>query len=221
MSSQEEMGIAVQLLPSSMPRGEYAHVIRFPDVRGKTVLDIGSGSSDCVKWLNSNGAKAYGIDVRYADLQVLRSDVDVSFSRVKKRIMAYKKPEHEKINHLRAIDASRRNFEDDIRINPGRYLASFASRLPFTDESFDFVFSLNCITHGLDRDYSVLENCVNDALRVLKPGGELQLYPFLGSLDKRLKKNHEKLVSAVRKAGYAVEVENATPYYSRLVVSKH
>jgi hypothetical protein len=52
-------------------------VIEFPhDIRGLKILDIGSGESSAVAYLNHIGAKAVGIDPKYSDINSLDRDMD-------------------------------------------------------------------------------------------------------------------------------------------------
>jgi ubiquinone/menaquinone biosynthesis C-methylase UbiE len=47
------------------------------------------------------------------------------------------------------------------------YACADAERLPFADASFDYVYSFGVMHHAADT-----QACVDEALRVLKPGGE-------------------------------------------------
>ena len=58
-------------------------------------------------------------------------------------------------------------------MDPGRLVSAAGESLPFADGSFDVVYSANVLEHT-QRPHAVLD----EALRVLKPGGTLQfVYP--------------------------------------------
>ena len=216
---EREIGMAIESLPAAMPRGEYGYVIRFPGPRGERILDVGSGACDCVYWLNSEGAEAYGVDVRYVDLDILRNDMEISFERSRKKL-GNKGTESERLAYCMSMQQSKRNFMDDIRLNPTHYYAALAGYLPFATNTFDFVFSINCITHGMDQDTDVLNATVLESLRVLRHDGELQLYPFLGVLDRRQRKNQNGLLRFLNAQHISTRVEDVSRTYQRLHVTK-
>src|SRR5207248_5583747 len=84
---------------------------------------------------------------------------------------------------VEAIAAQRRAFRrfvasfQDPR-QRRRYLAAVATALPLPDGAADLVYSLDCVTQYLDRDWELLLAAVREALRVLRPGGRLALVPF-------------------------------------------
>src|SRR5207245_1033629 len=88
--------------------------------------------------------------------------------------------------------------------------------LPFEDRSTDLVYSLDCITQYLDRDYELLRAAVREALRVLRPGGLLALVPFrddvfrLGYHGAR-QANQERLLAWLAESGMAWRVDDLTP----------
>jgi SAM-dependent methyltransferase len=59
-----------------------------------------------------------------------------------------------------------------------QYVPGVATRLPFATASADLIYSLDCITQYLDRQFDLLLAAVREALRVLRPGGVLTLAPF-------------------------------------------
>lgn len=61
--------------------GIVAYFIKFPNsVAGLRMLDIGSGASTAVLDLRKMGARAFGIDVRYRDLDELRDSLERFFA---------------------------------------------------------------------------------------------------------------------------------------------
>ena len=100
------------------------------DVRGRRILEVGSGAAQCARWLSSQGASAVGLDLSERQLQ-----------------------------HSRRID------EDTGQ--PVPVVAGTATCLPFSDASFDVVFSaFGALQFVRDAGLAVAE-----AARVLRPGG--------------------------------------------------
>lgn len=65
-------------------------------------------------------------------------------------------------------------------------VAALAGALPFPDQTFDFCFSLQAITTFLSHDREVFLSAINECLRVLKSGGQVQFHPWLiGSSNAR------------------------------------
>ena len=121
--------------------------------------------------------------------------------------------------YLAGINESKRKFFDHIK--SGHYAAALSTALPFPDETFDFVFSINCLTHGLDRDPQLLPKVFDEATRVLKTGGELQVYPILGKMPRRIKENHSSAIRRLKDKGFNVSVDYVSSSNSRLVVRKY
>ena len=59
-----------------------------------------------------------------------------------------------------------------------RYVAASATALPFRDAYFDVVLSFNGIFGTLDFTLILLRQGLLEAVRVLRPGGSIQLLPF-------------------------------------------
>jgi ubiquinone/menaquinone biosynthesis C-methylase UbiE len=123
------------------------------ELLGKKALDLGAGSGEFARW-----AKQKGADV---------TPIDLSFS---------KKDVH--------------RFEA-VEVTP---VVGNVTSLPFADESFDLVLSNAAIpnvidagtSHKLEDDYSALDEMhkrrqevFREALRVLRPGGEIRLAPVI------------------------------------------
>lgn len=71
----------------------------------------------------------------------------------------------------RAVEATRRRFE--LFGLSGRIERADAERLPFQDESFDWVWSWGVIHHS-----SSPERCLSEITRVLRPGGRVLLMVY-------------------------------------------
>jgi|GEM_PF-7013321 len=168
------------------------------DPAGMKILDIGAGWSDAVAWLCEMGAHAFALDPLY------RPGVDSDeFYRRSEELREERLIERYGLQLGRAYsnslkDSNRAAREITIRDrkeHPARYVPGYAGALPFRDGCFDLVFSINCITHGLDEDYGVFMRAVAEALRVLKPQGRLHLYPVLWSSYSVINRKHEELIN--------------------------
>lgn len=216
-------------LPTARPWSTVAALIPFPSsLAGQTIIDVGAGGSDAVAALLAGGANAFAVDPRYRSLPALVRDVDAYFAA------------HEAIGQMpQAHEASARpiarqraafqrfaaSFQD--RRNEARYRAAVATQLPFSTSSADLVYSLDCITQYLDREYELLAAAILEALRVLRPGGRLVLVPFrddvfaLGYHAER-QQNQERLLQWLEQTGLRGAVEDLSPTgltgSSRLVI---
>lgn len=192
-----EKKVSLDLSPSAMPEAEYTVAICFPKtMQGLRILDVGAGQSGCVSWCASRGADAYGIDPRYGDLERLDIDTDRSLEDIRKKFL--RDFGHDWESYRASIEYSRRRFREHLQADGDHYKEAFAGNLPFPDNWFDFVYSINCITHGLDLEYSVFGKAVQETMRVLKSGCEMQTYPFFWSSDSQILKNHKKLLRTLR-----------------------
>lgn len=69
-------------------------------------------------------------------------------------------------------------FLSSIKQNPERYKTASATSIPFPDNFFDMAFSANTVSVYLNIDRVIFKRATEEALRVLKPGGKLQFFPF-------------------------------------------
>lgn len=222
-SAVNEYNLSKELSLSAMSARASRSCIRFPDcLEGLKILDIGSGQSDCLSSLRSGGALAIGIDPRYGDKSCLEYDMEECMRKLKGRNV----PEFGEAQweiQSRRIERAREGFERDLSLHPGCYIAALAGNLPFPDGFFDFAYSINTITHGLDREYEIFKQAVLEALRVVRHGSELQLYPFLGQVHLHLLRNHKKLLQdrEVTSAAQNTSIEDVPlSVYKRLLITK-
>ncbi len=186
-------------------------VIKFPeDLEGKIILDICSGASNVVAILNHRGVKACGIDFKYDDMKSLRRRInrDLTDFNGFKAIFLDKDLRHLALLYIllcgehpatmetfkefsRKGRKTKECFFNDVSRN-GSYIAATAGDLPFQDNSIDFCFSVSGITSFLIKDEEIFINAVDEAIRVLKPGCQLQLYAW-GETPHSSKRSLEKI----------------------------
>jgi ubiquinone/menaquinone biosynthesis C-methylase UbiE len=101
-------------------------------------------------------------------------------------------------------------FTDSIKQNPERYKAGFASSLPFEDDFFDVVYSINSVLGYVDVDSAVLLRSVSEFIRVTKAGGRIILCPFKGGpvpdqpdprIGRLRDESHAQLLNFLRRNG--------------------
>ena len=100
------------------------------DIRGRVVLEVGSGAGQCSRWVRRHGGIAFGLDLSIRQLQ-----------------------------HCRRID-----LESGIAVPS---VLATATRLPFSDDSVDVVFS----SFGALQFVADLDDAVAETARVLRTGG--------------------------------------------------
>jgi SAM-dependent methyltransferase len=120
--------------------------------------------------------------------------------------------------YVRKQRQARDAFFGNLGRHSENYIGALAGELPFQDDTFDFAFSLQTISFFLIRDREVFMHSVNEALRVLKPGGELQLQPWPGNpmvpWPKINNENAGALVRDLRSRGIRYAVKPTTPMTS-------
>jgi len=167
-------------------------LINFPkDVSGLTIVDIGAGASPAVLGLQEHGAKAIAVDYRYEDLKDLKTSIDRDLSGNRmNQVLSIARGMGESIKDTRG---DMKQYARSMRKDMGLFfhahenrkiqlVAASAGSLPFRDESVDFIFSIQCISRFLIKDRDVFINVVSEATRVLRPGGELQLHPWISTV---------------------------------------
>jgi len=154
-------------------------MIDFPNVvNRKMILDAGSGTSTCSMDLAARGATVVAFDFRYGNLEDVRetSEFDRSVTRVATALNPFD-DSLRKFLEQDAVDINR-FFEDIKQTKPrGTYVAGSFGTLPFRDNSFDFAYSIKCLT-----DYASNPEFFGDLaaelMRVIKPGGLLSIAPW-------------------------------------------
>lgn len=131
-------------------------------------LDIGAGGSDFTATLLERGADAYAVDHLYSSRSDLKGRMKKFFEASKKRGSTWL-PKQEK-----AFE----RFYESIKNNPQRYKDASAEDLPFLNNYFDHVISVTCIGQYLDSNKNSLFTSLAEAIRVTKPEGMIQIFPF-------------------------------------------
>lgn len=185
----------------------------FPEnLRGLKVLEIGAGQSNVVASLRKRGAEAVAIDPAY--LFPVEHDSRTE-AYLNEEILTRDK------EWYRLLQEARKGFKEDKVKTPGSYVPAEAESLPFKPYTFDFVLSNFCICPVLSLNFNQLEKSMSEALRVLKPGGLLTVFPFdnhediyekkFQQADKHLR-NLNRMLKALKdeKGRYSVHIHDIT-----------
>ncbi|HUQ84837.1 MAG TPA: class I SAM-dependent methyltransferase [Candidatus Limnocylindrales bacterium] len=185
------------VIVSSIDRRSVARVINFPrKIKGKVIVDIGSGASNMVARLRKKGAIAFGVDIGYSNIDRLIKNADY-YSRDRTFWQEERKVGEKKFTLDYPFDPSTTSwasfgidqkalldFSNDARdTENSSYIAADARALPFPDESVDFAYSNLALTIFLSKDRNAFLRSVHEAVRILKPGGELQLFDWISGDD--------------------------------------
>ncbi len=137
--------------------------------KDKKMLDVCAGVSDFTARLLQLGADAYALDYGYADIQKFL---------------------------IRTQQRTAGLFPRSVVENRQRYVQGSAHRLPFPSETFDGVTSYYGIFGVLDDDVDLAYACINEGVRVLKPGGILSVGPLMsGDITKRQAVAEEEILN--------------------------
>jgi SAM-dependent methyltransferase len=190
-----EIGLAREVGITAHEAGHLRDVFDLPKkLRRARVLDIGSGLSDFPAWLRARGAEAYALDLTYGHGMewVLADSIERAAEDVDKEPEA-----------LTFTQKMAERFRASLAAMPSMYIAASALDLPFKSGSFDLVISSLGIFGTLDHDYALLEAGLNEALRVLRRGGKLQLSPVFYRAVKPAEHaceiNQRRIIDALRK----------------------
>ena len=141
--------------------------------KDKKILDVCAGLSDFTARLLLLGADAYAVDYGYADIQELL---------------------------IRANYRPAGLFSKSVEQNKERYIKGSAHNLPFSSKTFDGVTSFYGIFGVLDDNVGIAYTCINECIRVLKPGGTLSIGPLLsGDITKKQAESEREILSRLRR----------------------
>lgn len=138
---------------------------------GKRILDIGTGTSAASLELGRAGAQVVSLDVRYRSKAETRAASDAAFERVK-LFKALQEAFGGNLPGAARMDADlidREKFFQDFEAEKptGIYVAGTITALPFGDETFDFVYSVLCLSHFVKYPDLFVKG-VSEARRVAK-----------------------------------------------------
>ena len=127
------------------------------------------------------GADAYAIDPLYANHSELdkrrRKHFLLEILAIRPELRGKISADDPQLIYGLENDPSTIHFKDSLRKYPGHYIPASAHALPFDDNSFDIVTSSYTIFGVTSINMGLLEQSFDEALRVVKPGGSLQLIP--------------------------------------------
>lgn len=152
------------------------------------VLDVAGGGSSFTAHLRGIGIEAYAADPFYAGLteQVIadaEKEIEVSSAKIAASAGSYDwsfygSPEQ----HRKLREQSLMRFAEDFRSEGARerYVAASLPSLPFADNAFSLVVCSHFLFLYADAfDERFHTAAIEELLRVLKPGGQLRIYPLV------------------------------------------
>lgn len=217
---EQEVRIAQESFGSALPFQEVSKYISFPkDVKGLTIVGIGECASTATLELRKQRAKAIAVDYRYDNLEQVASSMERLFS--SKKIY-----QNDRFQLARKyIESSRKTKDEFLRAYRNREIqlvAAIAGNLPFRDETVDFAFSMQCIGEYFIKDKDIFIHAISESIRVLKPGCQLQVYPWPNMAtyagDEKKRNSVDGLITYLENHGipYFVEkIESEKPIFHR------
>lgn len=174
-------GYVRRLESSHLRSSELRKYVDLPGrLEGRSILDLGSGTSTISMDLPRTCGRIVALDLRFRNLSEVRESSFHYFRRYRANLgnplLRRRNPMLEQVYEDDVSDASR-FFQDVAGETSGVYVAGDLFSLPFADGSFDFVYSVRCLSdYYADADLFVEAVC--EALRVVKDGGTLQISPW-------------------------------------------
>lgn len=169
---------------------EYEAMFRLDeaDLRAGSVLDVAGGGSSFTAHLRGMGIDAYAADPFYAGVteQVIaeaEKEIEISSAKIAANAASfdwsfYGSPEQ----HRKLRERSLKLFAEDFRREGAqeRYIPAALPNLPFADDSFSLVVCSHFLFLYADAfDERFHEAAIDELLRVLKPEGQLRIYPLV------------------------------------------
>jgi ubiquinone/menaquinone biosynthesis C-methylase UbiE len=176
----------------------YDEIFKLPkDITGISILDIGAGMSLFSEAVFQEGAKPIAIDVNYDQPKRLLENFTQTFRAVMNN------------NSTQDVQASQEYFDQKVQLfeysfsqlHPDLYIPASATHLPFKPNTFDLVVSLNGIFGTLDVDADLMRAGLNEAIRVVKRGGLVQVAPtgMFFSLSPQERQNQQGAIQELKK----------------------
>jgi SAM-dependent methyltransferase len=165
--------------------------------------------SDFAYRLRQRGAEAYALDFAYHDLAGMRMRHRDNFDATCQDVFGAE-PGSEQAGAL--YSSFVQGFTESLTAVPSIYVAGSATALPFLSNSFDLVTSFNGLFGALDFDPNVLLAALTEAVRVIRPGGCVQLIPFqegpiLNGVERQVQRAAVETIARTE----AVELSEAVP----------
>jgi SAM-dependent methyltransferase len=158
------------------------------DLTAGSVLDVAGGASSFTAHLQGMGVHAVAADPFYSGLteQVIadaEKEIEMSSAKLADRATHYDwsfygTPE----KHRRLREQSLALFAEDFRREDAltRYVAAALPSLPFSDDTFSLILCSHFLFLYADAfDEQFHMDAIDELLRVLKPGGQLRIYPLV------------------------------------------
>ncbi|MDD5710796.1 MAG: class I SAM-dependent methyltransferase [Candidatus Colwellbacteria bacterium] len=157
-------------------------------LKGKKILDIGSGLNQFAQDLKQEHLDLTSIDMFYALTPEER-----------KKVFSELSPEN-----FETVKTSLDRMA--IKDKDSHLVGGRAESLPFLDETFDVVLAEYSMPHYAENRES-MRDFFFEVARVLKPGGEAHIYPMRIRPGRNVtRKDAEEVLSNLRNLGFSVEV---------------
>ncbi len=195
--------------------------IYFPeDVAGLYILDICGGASLATGRLRMHGAKAFAIDYKYKDRHTLKRSIDdylldpglFPMDRIKQE-------------YIRRMRKNRDIFLRNLNGTDKPLVAALAGDLPFANESFDMCYSTQGISPAILGDLKIFTQAYQEGMRVLKKGGQFQIYPWFienGRWDRTETANANSFITSLteQNVDFLLRPEKLVANYMTLIITK-
>lgn len=170
-----------RLMSTHLRSSELRRYVELPArLDGRSILDIGAGTSTTSMDFADSGVRFIALDLRFRSVDEVKTSSGDYFKSYKSNLddpvlrrhnpMLATVYEHDKAD-------STRFFSDFVGRSRGTYVAGDLWRLPFADNSFDFVLSIRCLSDCYV-DADVFLEAALEALRVVKRGSCVQISPW-------------------------------------------
>ncbi|MFC5531984.1 class I SAM-dependent methyltransferase [Cohnella yongneupensis] len=204
---------------------EYEAMFRLEegDLRAGTVLDVAGGASSFTAHLRTLGIEAFAVDPFYEGVteQVIadaEKEIEVSSAKIAANAASfdwsfYGSPEQ----HRQLREQSLQRFAADFRMEGGRkrYISAALPNLPFADDTFSLVVCSHFLFLYADSfDERFHAAAIDEILRVLKPGGQLRIYPLV-SLKWEEISYLDRLIDGVSGKARATLISTGLPFTPR------
>ncbi|XID95478.1 class I SAM-dependent methyltransferase [Paenibacillaceae bacterium WGS1546] len=157
-------------------------------LRRGPVLDVAGGASSFTAQLRANGVEAAAADPFYEGMSedVIAAgfkEIETSSAKIASMASAYDWSYYGSPERHRAIrERSMRLFAEDFSREdaPERYFAASLPDLPFADDAYELVLCSHFLFLYADAfGERFHEEALDELVRVLRPGGQLRIYPLI------------------------------------------